>query len=316
MSCDFPRTAYPIEGGIAFEKPNGHSGAEIKIPCKMCTGCRLDHRTNWSTRMMCETQMHNESHFVTFTYNPENLPENADLREADMQKFFRRLRKKIKPQKIRYVYSGEYGEQFSRPHFHAIIWGLHVPDLIINDRNDRGEPLSSSQFLDEIWQHGYTSTGAVTPQSCGYVAGYMLKDSQGEYDKRNPYLCIDPITGEMTERKRPYARYSTHPGIGKSWLLKFTNSVFPRDHVRLLDKTVRPTPPYFFDQLKTIDRPLYDRVKLQRDTAIRDPYNEWNNLPARKKVRAICRTAKMNLAKRGSKNKQQNHHFIKGALNG
>ena len=310
MSCDYPRTAYPIEGGIAFEKPRGHSGATIKIPCKMCTGCRLDHRTDWSTRMMCESQMHDQKHFVTLTYNEENLPDDGSLHQEDMQNFFKRLRFEIRPTKIRYVYSAEYGDEFSRPHFHAIIYGLEIPDLIVNGINERGEKLHSSEFLDRIWKHGYTSTGAVTSQSCGYVAGYMLKDSQGDYDKRNPYLIIDPITGEMEERNRPFARYSSRPGIGKAWLEKWPDSV-QDDCVRQIDGSIRPLPQYFFDSLEKIKPELYAKLKSKREASLNDPHVLWNNTPSRLKTRAICRDAKMNHSKRGTEQKQQNHYFLK-----
>ncbi len=266
--------------------------------------------------MICEAQTHDQNHFVTLTYDPESLPENADLQQADMQNFFKRLRKEIAPHKIRYVYSAEYGDEYSRPHYHAIIYGLTIPDLIQNDSNDRGEPLYGSKFLDRIWAHGQTSTGAVTPQSCGYVAGYMLKDSTGNYDKRTPYICVDPDTGEMTERKRPFARYSNRPGIGKNWLLKYYKSVFVAndDMVRLPDLSIRPTPPYFFDQLQKIDPELYAQVKLKRESSIDDPHNLWNNTPDRKKVRAICRDANLKGSTRGSKTKKQNHVFLNETL--
>ena len=314
MTCYYPRKAFPIEGGIAFEKPRDHSGRIIKIPCKRCTGCRLDHRTNWSTRMMHEASLYESNQFVTLTYDNEHLPKNGDLDQVHMQKFFKRLRKEFSPNKLRYVYSSEYGTDKSRPHYHAIIFGLDLPDLVVKDTNDRGEPLYASAILDRIWQNGQTTTGQVTEQSCAYVAGYMLKDIKGDYI--NQYETVDVETGEVTPRKRPFARYSNRPGIGKGWFDKYKDSVFPQDVVRIYKPgegchTV-PVPSYYFDLLEKTDPAMHAEVKAKREAAIYEPRNRWNSSPDRLKVRETCKLAKISLSGRGTKQDGQKTIYMRG----
>lgn len=313
MSCDNPRAAYEIEGGIQFYSRNhvfNKLTPVIKIPCRACTGCRLDHRSMWSIRLMNEAQMHEHNQFVTFTYSDDNLPKNNNLDQRDMQLMFKRLRRKINTTKLRYTYSGEYGGITSRPHFHAIIFDLQVPDLEILTKNSRGEPLYSSEFLDKIWQKGHTTTGKVTPQSCAYVAGYMLKDSDGSYDKRDTYKTIDCSTGEETERNRPFARYSNRPAIGKTWFDKYHSDLFPGDQMILTGGKKAAVPKYYLNQLEKLNPKMHAEIKAKRQLKIEDPYIQWNNTPERKAVRAIVRNAKMNLSNRGSKSEQINHTFL------
>ena len=314
MSCYYPRKGYLQNGKMLFQKPSGHSGAYVKIACKLCVGCRLDHRRNWATRMMHEASMHPDSQFVTFQYNDESIPPDGDLYQRDMQLFFKRLRRKLPERKIRYVYSGEYGEKYSRPHYHAIIFGLSLPDKIIKDTNDRGEALYQSEFLENIWGNGFTTIGAVSYQSCAYVAAYMLKDINGDYRKTddegnpNPYHTIDLSTGELTVRKRPYARYSNRPGIGAAWIDKYYRDVFPQDRVITMDG-IRPVPPYYFHRLKKLDPKLYEIVKAKREASLDDEIVQANATPERLKVRETVKVAKIKSFKRGSKKSEPNKTF-------
>lgn len=313
MTCYAARRVYPVEGGIAFEKPPGHSGATIKIICGFCTGCRLDHRRDWSTRMMHEASLHSSNQFVTFTYAPDHLPKNGDLDQTHMQKFFKRLRKEFSPTKIRYVYAAEYGGKRSRPHYHAILFGLFLDDLIFEKNNDRGDPLYGSQTLDRIWQKGHCFVGAVTDQSCGYVASYMLKDINGDYDKRNDYTTVNVTTGELTKRKRPFARYSTTPGIGKAWFDKNHADVFPGDVCRtdpLDGDIIRPVPRYYFDLIAKSDPEMHARVKAKRRAELDSPKNRANSTPERMTVRETCKLAKINAKSRGTKTEQQHTMYI------
>ena len=63
--------------------------------------------------------MHEKSCMLNLTYDDDHLPEHGQLWKDDLQRFFKRLRKKFK---FRYVASGEYGEKTRRPHFHIAFW--------------------------------------------------------------------------------------------------------------------------------------------------------------------------------------------------
>lgn len=324
MSCDYPRTVYRAEGGILFEKPSGGSDGKFAIPCRQCTGCRMEHKRMWSIRMMHEAQMHEQSQFVTLTYNDESIPINGDLCEYDMQTFWKRLRDKHEA-KIRYVYSAEYGGEYSRPHYHAIIFGLDVPDLEKQGQNKRGESLYKSTWLDEIWGNGYTTTGTVTQQSCAYVAGYMLKDSLGNYHKTEkhvdqetgkvsrrliPYISINTKTGECQERARPFARFSTKPGIGATWYEKYKGDVFPHDHLVIQDGKKSSVPDYYFRKLEKENPELHAALKSKREASIWTDAGIRENTNQRRAVRAICRDDRIKKSARGSCHQEENLTFL------
>ena len=67
--------------------------------------------------------------FLTLTYNDDNLPSDVGLHKDDLQRFFKRLRKALDTKKIRYFACGEYGDTTSRPHYHAIVFGLGLNEI-------------------------------------------------------------------------------------------------------------------------------------------------------------------------------------------
>ena len=250
--------------------------------------------------MMHEASLHEDNQFVTLTYDDDHLPKDQSVDQTHMQLFFKRLRKYYAPQKLRFVYCAEYGGKHSRPHYHAIIFGLSLPDLEIYDKNERGEPIYSSETLDAVWQNGETKSGAVTEQSCGYVAGYMLKDINGNYRKDEPYLAIDTETGESHLRAQPFARYSNKPGIGRAWIEKYMSDVFPSDEVIITGGLKRQTPDYYVNQYKRTDPEGYDQLKERRATALESEHYIADNTKERLRVKAICRNARMGLKTRGT----------------
>ena len=100
----------------------------IQVPCGKCIICKNKKAKSWTTRCICETQMHDEQpFFVTLTYNDQNLPETG-LQKRDVQLFMKRLRIRLERQgftpNIRYVAAAEYGSHTARPHYHVLFWNL------------------------------------------------------------------------------------------------------------------------------------------------------------------------------------------------
>ena len=140
--------------------------------------CRIGHAREWSTRILHELKYHDSAIFLTLTYSPENLPKSGTLVKADLQKFFKRVRKQLEKtdRKIKYYACGEYGDRFNRPHYHAIVFGLSLgPD--------------DQALIKNCWTLGYIKSGTVTYDSARYVADYVQKKYSGpknylEYERK------------------------------------------------------------------------------------------------------------------------------------
>ena len=164
----------------------------LLVPCGRCLACRISKRREWSLRMLHELADYDDAMFLTLTYNDDNLPPNGSLVKADLQKFFKRLRKRldVDGRKIRYFACGEYGEQTQRPHYHAIIFGLSLRDedkQLVVDSWDK-----MSWHVPQIKKKAF---GMVEPDSIAYVAQYIDKNIQVTWQKlsmkkktENPFL--------------------------------------------------------------------------------------------------------------------------------
>ena len=132
-------------GTIASSNSSSCStGKEIlQVPCGQCIGCRIDRSRQWANRCMLELQYHDSAYFVTLTYDDLHVPKayypDPDTGEAhqsltlckrDFQLWMKRLRKRFSDDKIRFFACGEYGGSTHRPHYHAIVFGLHLDDLV------------------------------------------------------------------------------------------------------------------------------------------------------------------------------------------
>lgn len=143
------------------------------VPCRVCMECRLDYTKTWAVRVMNEASCYNNNCFITLTYNDENRP--GDLIKADLQKFFKRLRKHLSLP-IRYFACGERGGQFGREHFHAIIFNWYPGDTYY----DKYCQEYRSPTLEKLWPFGFSTVGDVSFNSARYVASYIVKQHRGK----------------------------------------------------------------------------------------------------------------------------------------
>lgn len=144
----------------------------------------------WVNRIELESYMHAETAFCTLTYSDEFLPAGGNLSPRDVTLFLKRLRKALSPMLIRYFIGGEYGSRTWRPHYHALLFGLH--------RELHHE-------VDKAWNLGHVNwrpPGMLLPGGAAYAAKYLCK-SQSEVD-------------EFLSRglRPPFARMSRMPGLG------------------------------------------------------------------------------------------------------
>lgn len=213
----------------------------LSIPCGQCIGCRLEKSRQWAIRCSLESQLYQNSYFLTLTYDDEHLPKNGSLVPEDLQKFLKRLRRYIdyhgSDEKIRFFACGEYGENFSRPHYHAIIYNLDISDLKRFSTSFNGDTYYTSEIINQIWRKGYVIIGQVTFESCAYVARYVTKKMTGSQ-------ADEYYQGRQSE----FVRMSRRPGIGSAWLDLFSSDVYPHDYIVIRDG-IKVKPPKYFDKL-------------------------------------------------------------------
>ncbi len=234
-------------------RPLGRLPETIYVPCGQCVGCRLEYSRQWAMRCVHEFETAGRvGSFITLTYNPDNLPPDGRVHKDHYQKFMKRLRKKF-GNGLRFFACGEYGHQYKRPHYHAIIFGLHLPDLMIHTVK-HGYQYYRSPILERLWPYGFSLVGNVTFESAAYVARYVFKKQKGD---------------DVDDSLQPFVLMSRMPGLGHDWYDKYKEQVYPNDFIVIRDG-VTCKPPQYYDSLLEKDNPeLYEQVKKARQDKYR-----------------------------------------------
>jgi len=187
--------------------------------------CLSNKRTDWANRLEVELKYATSSHFVTLTYAPEKIPIASDgrvtLRKTDVQKFFKRLRKKLKTP-IKYFLCAEYGEETNRPHYHAIIYNLNMSD--------------DKLYLEllKAWQNGLIHVGEVNSQSIRYATKYIIQKNDFKTD----------------DERRPFSLMSK--GLGKQYMAthtKYHQDDISRNYMTKAGGTKSRLPRYYRDKV-------------------------------------------------------------------
>lgn len=296
MQCYRPLDAWqrPSGGILLFKNPRDGISRFLRIPCGQCVGCRLERSRQWAVRCMHESALHDSNSFVTLTYSEDFIPEDFSLRHSDFQKFMKRLRERYEGKRIRYYMCGEYGENYSRPHYHSCLFGVGFPDRYPWRKSAAGFQLYRSETLEKLWPFGQCEIGDVTFESAAYVARYVMKKITGDQADEH-YKIVDPETGEIYWRLPEYTRMSLKPGIGADWYRKYKDEVFPLD--RVVVRGVECKPPRYYDNLlAACDEESFGAIKEERRRkAVR--LNEDNSID-RLRVKETVAKARLSKLKR------------------
>lgn len=208
-------------------------------------------------------------------------------------------------QEVRFFHCGEYGHEFKRPHYHALIFGIDFPDRKLwTVRNDI--PLDTSDILSRIWGNGFCTVGQVTWTSAAYVARYTLKKKVGKHakipDEKTgllPYERIDPYTGKIQEVSPEYSTQSNRPGIGAGYFDRYGSDCYPLDEVIVNGHPVRP--PRYYDKLFEIDSPeVMEEIRERRVESMQR--HSKDNTRARLRDREKVKEAQLTKLTRGLSN--------------
>jgi hypothetical protein len=245
----------------------------IQVPCGQCIGCRIDRSRQWANRCMLELQYHDSAYFATLTYDDFHVPKayyaDPDTGEAhqsltlckrDFQLWMKRLRKKFGEDKIRFFACGEYGGSTRRPHYHAILFGLHLDDLVKYKTVKEGDgyyTYYNSESFQSTWPFGFAVIGQVTWESCAYVARYVTKKLTGEQADFYQKFNLVPEFSDMSRR----------PGIARQYYDEHGGDIYSNAYLNIsTPKGGRKfKPPRYFDRLFDIDCPgALDALKARR----------------------------------------------------
>jgi len=193
---------------------------------------------------MNEASLRKENSFITLTYNDENVVwggQAPTLVPKDLTDFWKRLRKEYG--NVRYFACGEYGERTSRPHYHAIVFGLDFSDKEFYSRSKGGDDYHISTRLNGVWGHGNVIIGDVSFESAAYVARYIVDKKTGPLARVYQEQGIEP----------PFVRMSRKPGIGRDWLKKYKTDVY--NHDKFMVRGVATKAPRYYDKLLELENP-------------------------------------------------------------
>lgn len=255
------------------------------IPCGKCIGCRLEKRRQWAVRATLEAKMHVENIFATLTYRDDALEiwnVHPTLVEEHLTKFWKRLRQELirHPEKftkdsedeLRYLASGEYGDESNRPHYHALIFGLDFKDKKI-DRQTGDNYLYHSDYLDSIWTHGYCTIGSVSYSSASYVAKYAMKNDSHHKEIWNE-IGVEP----------QFCRMSRRPALGLKWLEKHHADVYPSDEL-IINNQKMSSIKYFDNVYAAGNELLMQSIKQQRQKKAGEQSTSKKQLQIKQKVK-------------------------------
>lgn len=157
-----------------------------RLPCGKCAFCIEKTIKAWCLRLGHEMEVSSAAHFITLTYDDENINPDRELDKRDLCLFIKRLRKRNPG--IRYFAVGEYGSQGDRPHYHAVIFNLESMDMVTACwRDSDGCPL------------GFVSCSLATMGRIRYMVAYMA------------------LPQDVTHRQPPFRVMSRRPGIGANY---------------------------------------------------------------------------------------------------
>lgn len=138
--------------------------AATPFGCGQCLPCRINKAREWTHRMLLEQTVHEESSFVTLTYDNDHLPDPPDVSKSHVQLFLKKLRRRLYGKRIRYFAVGEYGEKSWRPHYHLALFG-------VGERHD--------SEIGECWHRCDKDNGIMVGDlnrvSARYISGYCVK---------------------------------------------------------------------------------------------------------------------------------------------
>jgi len=204
--------------------------------CGTCRSCLIQDIKDWTIRLENENKHAFNGYFVTLTYAPEY--NDGELHKEHIQAFIKKLRYLAarKPAitnipNIKYFAVGEYGENYNRPHYHAILFNIPA-----------NMPHKAKAIVSEAWEKGFTQLDELNRTTIQYVCKYIFKQKH-----------------HQSERTRPFRLMSTRPPIGSNYLQTHPDFHLIGEHYYAQDESKKVHLPRFY-----ADRIFDDEFKERR----------------------------------------------------
>lgn len=191
----------------------------MQVRCGKCFACVEQKSKEWIFRLNQEYKQSNGALFITLTYDDEHMPKGAWCNKKDIQNWLKRLRKKIYPIGLRYFLVSEYGPTTGRPHYHALLFGMH--ENMLTDKN------FFKEVIQDTWNKGFVQVGILKPGGINYTAGYIIGrcDFVNTLKQRFPHCDINVIK-LLFNKYRPFVLMSRNPGIGFNFVTDSVKEYF------------------------------------------------------------------------------------------
>lgn len=225
----------------------------VSIPCGCCRECMNMVSAEWAYRLVKEAELYpNNSWFLTFTYDDDNIPDNGMLVKDEISRFNKKLKvyldRKGLDSKFRFYAVGEYGSTTARPHYHGIYFGVDLPDLKFEYKTSNGDFIYSSEFLTNCWAKGFVVIGKVSIASASYVARYCEKKKRLNKTER-----LDLIDKGIVPE---FSVMSRRPGIGSAFKQELHERFVDGKNKEFINGSSYSIPIRWLKEFKELDKDL------------------------------------------------------------
>lgn len=193
-------------------------------------------------RCVLHASLYKQNMFLTLTYDETKEGYHNEFHYADVQKFTKRLRERVRRDhgKIIKVFNvHEYGKN-GKKHWHLLVFNYSPDDKVLYTTS-KGIPLYTSQTLEKLWSHGFHTIGDVSEASAMYQAQYMEKDFKNGY---------------VTSKKKSSSR---HSGLGKEYFLIHYEQILRLGYIPFQGRK-EPIPRYFLKLGRKHYSHFYDKT--------------------------------------------------------
>lgn len=192
------------------------------------------------------------------------------------------------PPLLKNYYCGEYGDQFGRPHYHAIVFGTefaHKGNWWIH-HYEGDKPVWTSDELIDLWPYGLPTVDVVTEADCGYVAGYVKKKVY--YDPMQYFkeygCCVFPFSHQSN-------------GIGLDYFVRNRDDFYNFKYRPRMNGVSYSMPRYFLKkdanldaaikviQMRQSKKILESRIRYDKEIASGYTVQREKELEARKSIK-------------------------------